>query len=152
MWINNFLQPFVHLSISSFHLPISIFPLLLRAPSIPPFLHFFISRSFTFSTHALLNLSILCFHHSIILLALFPSFRLTPGTGRMQWSPGPFKNVTSDRLDETLRRSVDLSFQRAAVTLLTSLISLLTAHEHGQETGAGRVLLSITSAARADQQ
>lgn len=135
----------------------SIFPLLLRTsvpPSILPFLHFFISlafkASFTFSTQALLSLPIPCFHHPI--LALFPSFRLTPGTGRMQESLGPFKNVTSDRVDETLRRSVDLSFQRTAVTLLTSLISLLTAHEHGQETGAGRVLLSITSPAGADQQ
>lgn len=70
----------------------------------------------------------------------------------MQQSLGPFKNVTSDGLDETVYRSVDLSFQCAAVTLLMSLISLLTAHEHGQETGAWRVLLSITSAAGADQQ
>lgn len=70
----------------------------------------------------------------------------------MRESLGPFKNVTSDGLDETLHRSVDLSFQRTAVTLLESLISLLTAHEHGQETGAGRVLLSITSPAGADQQ
>ncbi len=69
----------------------------------------------------------------------------------MQHSLGPFKNVTSDRLDETLYRSVDLSFQCAAATLLMSLISLLTAHEHSQETGAGRVLLSITSPAGADQ-
>lgn len=65
---------------------------------------------------------------------------------------GPFKNVTSDRPNEALYRSVDLSFQCAEVTLLTSLISLLTAHEHGQETGAGRVLMSITSPAGADQK
>lgn len=136
---------------------LSIFPLFLQTsvlPSILPSLHFFISLlftlSFTFSTQALRNLPIPCFHRSI--LALFQSFHLTPGTGRMQQSLGPIKNVTSDRLDKTLYRSVDLSFQCAAVTLLTSLISLLTAHEHGQETGAGRVLLSITSPAGADQQ
>lgn len=55
-------------------------------------------------------------------------------------------------LTETLCCAVDLSFQRAAVTLLTSLISLLTAHKHGQETGAGRVLLSITSPAEAERR
>lgn len=145
-----FLEPFVHLSIphiNPFHSPISP-SFLFKHQSLfpfPPFLHLSILQ-----TQALLNLSIPYFHHSI--LALFPSFHLTPGTGRMQQSLGPFKNVTSDRLDETLDRSVDLSFQCAAVTLLMSLISLLTAHEQGQETGAGRVLLSITSAAGADQQ
>lgn len=130
-----------------------IFPLLLQTSVLPfilPFLHFFISLSFklsfTFSAQALLNLPI------PLISFLFPSFHLTPGTGRMQQSLEPFKNVTSDRLDETLYRCVDLSLQCAAVTLLTSLISLLTAHEHGQETGAGRVLLSITSPAGADQQ
>lgn len=70
----------------------------------------------------------------------------------MQWSVGPFKNVTSDKLDETLYTPSDLSSQCAAVTLLMSLISLLTTLERDQETGAGRVLLSVTSPAGVDQQ
>lgn len=159
--VDSFSEPYVHLSIphvNPFHPPISYLSTASSniSPSfhsaISPFLHPFLSfkLSFTFPTQALRNLPIPCFDHSI--LALFPSFHLTPGTGRMQQSLGAFKNVTSDRLDETLYRSVDLSFQCAAVTLLTSLISLLTAHEHGQETGAGRVLLSITSPAGAHQQ
>lgn len=152
------LRPSLHLSvphISPFPSTyLSIFPLLLQTslpPSILTFLRFFISLhfnlSFALSARALLNLPRPL---AFICVSISPS--LPQVRGRMQQSLEPFKSVTSDRLDETLGRSVDLSFQRAAVTLLTSLISLLTAHEHGQETGAGRVLLSVTSPAGADQQ
>lgn len=47
-------------------------------------------------------------------------------------------------LTETLRCHVDLSIQCAEVTLLTSLTSRLTTLKCSQETGAGRVLLSVT--------
>lgn len=93
IWINSFTEAVIPPSISHmnhFHPSFySIFPPHLQTTiplSIPPFLHSFIlpslKASITLSTQVLLNLHIPCFHHPI--LALFPSFHLTPATGRMQ--------------------------------------------------------------------
>lgn len=141
MWINSLSEALVHFSapdINPFHPP----SLSSRQPSLPP-----LRDSSTCSSDCARKSKIPSFK-----CPPPPSFFLSPDTGPLQRYLRPFKNVTSDRLDETLSRSVDLSLRCVAVTLLASLIGLLTAHEPGQETGAGRVLLSITSAAGADQQ
>lgn len=89
------IAPFLSVSLNSLH------------SAIPPF----IPLSFTFSTQTVKSVYPLRSSLRPCSVSIFPSHP------RMQQSLGPFKHVTSDRLDEALSRSVDLSFQRTAVTL-----------------------------------
>lgn len=73
-------------------------------------------------------------------LFAFPSFHPSPGRPWI-WPS----------LDVVSRLALPIDPPCAAVILLMSLISLLADQERSQETGAGRVLLSITLQAGAEQ-
>lgn len=80
---------------------------------------------------------------------MFRSFHLSPG--RTNAVNGTLKMSLLTEWMSQSAHSLDLSFVQRVAAILMSLLSLLTTHEHGQETGAGRVLPSITPPAGADQ-